>query len=266
MIEEHIKLKIFENKYYVYELVDPNTDKVFYVGKGQKYRCFVHEYQTKNGKIPHNNNHLYNKINQILNCDKNIKYNIIFSSNNENECYDLEEKIILQYGIGNLCNIELSNKGVKHTKETREKISKAHTGKKLSNETKEKIRNINIGNKHTDEAKKKVSDSLKEQYANGSRNQHIFIHDDKWYESIKIHILGKKHTPESIQKMRDVQKGKIISQDQRDKISKILTRERIKTTINCKRCNKEFEVTLIKDTKNKSVKKYCCKKCSYSKK
>jgi len=154
--------------------------------------------------------------------------------------------------------------GIPHTKETKEKISKAHTGKKLSDETKEKIKNINIGNKHTDDAKKKVSDSLKEQYANGTRTPHIFNHDDKWLESIKKHILGKKHATESIQKMREVQNGKIISQEQRDKIRKILTKERITKIINCKNCNKEFEIIVIKDSKNKNIKKYCCAKCSYA--
>lgn len=149
MINETIKYKIFENKFYVYELIDPITKDVFYIGKGQKYRCFVHEYKVKNKKIPHNNNHLFNKINKILSLKESIIYNIIFSSNNEVECYDFEEKLINSYGIENLCNIELSNKGVKHTKEVRDKISKANTGRKVSDETKEKLRIINTGKKYS---------------------------------------------------------------------------------------------------------------------
>ena len=158
---DDIRSKIFENKFYVYEIIDPESGNVFYVGKGQKYRCFVHEYKTKNGKIPHNNYHLFNKISKILNLNKNLIYNIIFTSNDEDECYDFEEKTIEKYGIENLCNIELSNRGVKHTSQTIEKISKSNTGKKHSEETKEKLRKISTGKNHTDETIQKLRDKHK---------------------------------------------------------------------------------------------------------
>ena len=53
--------------YLVYQHRKADTNEIFYVGKGNKYRCFTHEYKSKNGKIPHRNKHLYNKINKILN-------------------------------------------------------------------------------------------------------------------------------------------------------------------------------------------------------
>lgn len=36
--------------YYVYELVDPRTDEVFYVGKGKGYRIDYHEQEARRGK------------------------------------------------------------------------------------------------------------------------------------------------------------------------------------------------------------------------
>ena len=258
-MNKEIREKIFENKFYVYELIDPRDNKVFYVGKGQKYRCFVHEYKAKNNKISNNNKHLFNKIRNIILNDC-IIYNIIFSSMCENLCYDYEENLIKMYGIENLCNIELSNKGVKHTIETREKMKNSQIGKKHSEETKEKLSLINTGKKHSDETKNKVSNSLREQYSNGTRKPKTFTHNDKWRESIEK-LKGRKHDAESIQKMKDTHKGKIISNEQREKISRTLTMERIIITINCEICSTEFNLTIIKDGVNK-IKKCCSRSCS----
>lgn len=257
MIGKDIKDKIFEKKFYVYQLIDPSTNLVFYIGKGNGYRCFTHEYQSKNGNIPHNNKHLFNKINKILNFGNKIIYKIIFTSDIEKDCYDYEEKIIRKYGIENLCNIELSNKGVKHTTETRRKISESNTGKSLSNETKEKLRIINTGKKQSEETKKKRSDKLK------GRSTHMKgkKHSEETKRKISESNIGKKHTEESIQKMRIKQKGKIISEEQKRKIKETLTKERILIIKNCEVCNTEFEILIIKDGSNR-IKKCCSGKCS----
>lgn len=51
--------------------------------------------------------------------------------------------------------------GLKHTKETKEKLKKAHTGKILSKETKEKLRKANLGKKQSQEIIDKKINSLK---------------------------------------------------------------------------------------------------------
>lgn len=252
--------KIFENKFYVYELIDPVDNKVFYIGKGNKYRCFVHEYKTKNGKIPHKNSHLFNKIKKIL-INNSIIYNIVFSSMDEEECYDREELLIRYYGIENLCNLEYSNRGLKHTEETRKKIQNANLGKKHSEETKNKLRLINTGKKLTEETKNKISNILKEQYLNGTRKKHVFEHDDNWRKSVEK-LKGRKHNPESIQKMKEKHKGKFISEEQREKIRKALTKERIEITKNCENCDIEFKVIIVKDGANNNIRKCCCRSCS----
>lgn len=254
---DHIKSKIFENKFYVYEIIDPTTNKVFYVGKGQKYRCFVHEYKTKNGKIPHNNLHLFNTIKKILTSNEKLIYNIVFTSNNEDDCYELEEKIIKEYGIENLCNIEMSNRGIKHTIETIEKISKSNTGKKCSEETKEKLRKINKGKSQSDETRKKRSDSLKGRTSHMKGKKHSEETKQKISESNK----GRKHSDESIQKMKNKHRGKIISDEQREKTRQTLTKKRIIKIKSCENCESEFEVTIIENSVDRS-RKCCSLSCS----
>lgn len=62
IVDEDFRKKLFKNKFYVYELIDCSNNKVFYVGKGQKYRCFQSIYAFRNGRVINNNKHLFNKI------------------------------------------------------------------------------------------------------------------------------------------------------------------------------------------------------------
>ena len=56
----------------------------------------------------------------------------------------------------NLCKIAGSNRGLKQTKETKEKIRKANIGRKHSEEIKEKARKTHTGKKHSEETKEKM--------------------------------------------------------------------------------------------------------------
>ena len=257
MIDDDIKIKIFEKEFYVYELIDSITSNVFYVGKGKKYRCFTHEYKTRNGNIPHNNKHLFNTINKLINSNIDIIYNIVFTSNNEDKCYEIEENIISNYGIDNLCNIELSARGIKHTEETRKKISNANTGRKCSEETREKLRLINIGKYQSVETRTKRSESLKGRTSPMKGRNHTESTKEKMSKS----GTGRKHTEDSIKKMKDSHKGKIISEEQRRKTSKKLMKERIVIIKECEFCENEFNVTIIKDGVN-NTRRCCDSSCS----
>lgn len=48
-----------------------------------------------------------------------------------------------------------------HSKETKDKMRKAHLGKRLTTEHKQKIREANIGRKHTPEARRKIAEGHK---------------------------------------------------------------------------------------------------------
>ena len=85
-------------------------------------------------------------------------------------------------------DIIMPNKGYKHTKEAKEKMSRSHKGKKLSVETREKMRVRMLGNKYclgkklSEEHRKNLSDALK-----GRK--------------------GKKHSEESKEKNRQAHLG-----------------------------------------------------------
>jgi hypothetical protein len=85
------------------------------------------------------------------------------------EAKEMEKFLISSIGVKNLCNQTLGGEGafgLKHTEETKRKISKANKGRVISPETKAKISeklkghpNYNLS--HTDEAKAKMSVAFK---------------------------------------------------------------------------------------------------------
>lgn len=260
--------RLFNKKFYVYELIDSSNDKTFYVGKGQKYRCFSHLYASRNNRITNQNLKLSNKINKLLENKIEVKYKIPFQSDTEEECFLLEELLIKEFGIDNLCNIELSNRGIKHTEETKDKIRQAHLGKKLSDKTKLKLRNINLGKIVSNEVKEKVSNGLKKAYKNNSRtswNKGLNkINDPRIaLQSEKLIGVNKgfKHSEETINKMKLTHKGKIISELTRDKIRKSLIKEKTIKKTNCQICGIEITNLIVIGGKTKE-KRVCSMKCS----
>ena len=82
-------------------------------------------------------------------------------------------------GHYNMCPVAGSRLGVKHTLETRRKLSAARLGKKLSDEHIEKVAKAQRGKKHSME----------------------------WRHNISIGLLGKKHTPERVAKLLGNKRG-----------------------------------------------------------
>ena len=69
-----VYLYTMEHRFYVYHLIDPSTNEIFYVGKGNRRRMYDHEKDVIKGKYPNNNRHLYYKIKKILKSEKKIIY------------------------------------------------------------------------------------------------------------------------------------------------------------------------------------------------
>ncbi|MFA5152778.1 MAG: GIY-YIG nuclease family protein [Clostridia bacterium] len=98
--------------FYVYQLIDPRTKEVFYIGKGKNERMFNHVRDVKRGIGIKKNPHKYYKIKQILDSGfSDIFYNIIFTSENEQECFDKEIALIKEYGKDKLTNITDGGEG-----------------------------------------------------------------------------------------------------------------------------------------------------------
>lgn len=114
--------------WYTYHIIDPQNNKVFYVGKGFGQRAYIHMTRAlkwrETGKIiPGGNKHLYNKLLKIY--DKGLQplYSIVLTSLSEKEVFDREKSDIELFGIDNLCNLTLGGEGETKTQKTLEKMS-----------------------------------------------------------------------------------------------------------------------------------------------
>lgn len=208
-----------ENKFYVYHIINPITNRIFYIGKGTGTRCKQH--------LTDKQNYAFNKrLNGYI---KNLMENntipiIIKIAENltEIEAYELEESEIKKYGRvgfddeGILLNILESGRppryegehhpwwGRKHTEESKQKISKTKKDKiskglikvrrgfNLTEEQKEKISKANKGRKRSKEAIEKT------RLANLGKSQTEF-------QKQKAREANQKHwkviTPEGIEEI-----------------------------------------------------------------
>jgi len=116
--------------WYVYHIIDPVTNEVFYIGKGCGKRYSIHMIRAlkwrKDGTIiPGGNRHLYNKLLKIVDAGLQPKYSIEFESEIEKQVLDREVMDISKFGIENLCNLTYGGEGETRTKESLEKLSQS---------------------------------------------------------------------------------------------------------------------------------------------
>lgn len=172
-----------KNRYYVYHIINPIDNRLFYVGKGTRSRCKQHLTDKQSYAF---NKRLNGYIRNLINSNNIPIIKKIAENLTEEEAYLLEESEIKKYGRvgfeenGILLNILESGRpprfegenhpwwGRKHTEETKAKISKTkkenlengitkkRTGFTHTEETKQKIGNKNKGRKRTEEAIEKT--------------------------------------------------------------------------------------------------------------
>lgn len=166
-----------KNNRYVYELIDPRNNKVFYVGKGVGNRMFQHIKNVKNNRADNN----YNKnhiIREIINCGLDIIYNKVYENLTDEEALVKEENLIKLYGLDNLTNICPSGSNSDtfthnlNKENIRKKFSNWQKGKtyiekygeKKAKEIISKKRQSMIGKVKSQECKNKIKSSLKKYY------------------------------------------------------------------------------------------------------
>lgn len=208
--------------YYVYILIDPRTDKIFYVGKGCMKRMYEHVKNVQRNRIPNNNRHLYNKIKQILSFGKRVEYKKVLITENEQDAFNKEIDLIAEIGLFNLCNLTDGGEGTsgrRCTAETKRKISEAHKGKKASDITRKKLSDLRKGKKFSDAHKEKISLALKGRILSEEHKRNISdvnkgkIHSEetkkKMSENNPKYWKGKKLSEETKRKMSIAKKGQI---------------------------------------------------------
>ena len=180
--------------YYIYGLIDPRNNEPFYIGKGQGSRCLDH-FKNTNREI---NTPKRAKIKKLksLGFDPLIK---IYVENIENEkiAYDIEEKIILQYGRKNydkdgiLTNICLGSNPPNFKGKTYKEI---YGDKYIEIIEKKRLLQLEAGGygpkKHSKEAKLKMS--IKASGKNNARYG-AKIRGTDIAKKISISNTGKKH-------------------------------------------------------------------------
>ncbi len=93
--------------YYVYSLIDPRNNQIFYIGKGTGQRHNSHLKESRNNRT---NSAKSLKIRNILDAGLNVGIDIIFDNLSETHAYHLEKILVLKLGrildkSGSLTNI-----------------------------------------------------------------------------------------------------------------------------------------------------------------
>jgi hypothetical protein len=189
--------------YFVYQLVDPQTNIPFYVGKGKNDRAKAHLW----GQARTNNPRKDKKIEEIRRAGQEPIVQYLHENLTEEEAYSKEEDLIAKHGRvgfdvnGILTNIKKdakppSQKGKKRTftDEHRKKLSESLTGKAKTSAP------WNKGlTKDTDARIAKLSTS-RSKVGNS-------------------HQIGIKHSQERIEKVKKKLTGRTMSDDQKTKMS-----------------------------------------------
>lgn len=89
--------------YYVYLLIDPRNDKVFYVGKGKNKRFAAHTREWLSGTII--NAPKFEQIGDIIRSGRSVITKCFESGLSEADAFDLEFKLIETIGWSNLTNL-----------------------------------------------------------------------------------------------------------------------------------------------------------------
>lgn len=149
------------NGYYVYGLIDPRDEKIFYIGKGKNNRWLEHTREP----FVSDGTHKSNKIKKIHETGNRI--GVVFLGKNiedESEAYRLEAKYISEYGRiidgGILTNITLDGNPPNHAGKSYEEIygDNAEYQRSMRAELQRVAGGWFKGFTHTDESRSKIAE------------------------------------------------------------------------------------------------------------
>ena len=188
------------NEYYAYALIDPRTDKPFYIGKGKGDRYKAHLVPSKLKEKSIKNNMIKKLVRLGLN------HTVVISNlMSEEDALEVEMLLIAEYGrVDNGSGI-LSNhtdggdgaSGYKHTEEHKSFISTIHKERVFSEEHKEAMRKPK-----SEEGRKAIAEAQRKLRADGyrpSKESNV-----KRSNTLKGRVMSSEHA----QKISEAQKGK----------------------------------------------------------
>lgn len=171
-------------------------------------------YSHKGRAIGGEKSHRSAKIRQILARGGAVSPVAVFITDDEQAAFAEECRLIAFYGRENLTNKTDGGDGPSNPPpEVREKIAAGRRGYKASAETRQKQRERKLGTHRSDETKNKISASQRGKKCPWARES--ALKNLAKMPSAK----GRKHTAESIQKMREVKKGHPVTEETKKKIS-----------------------------------------------
>lgn len=245
-------------EYYVYELIDPKSDELFYVGKGLNKRMYSHYNRVRTGHVL-SNEKLYYKLKSLI--DENLKpiYNKVFITTNETIAYNKEVELIKKHGREKLCNLTEGGNGSRDSMglvgakiskakmgkpnlkiagknnpakrpEVRRKISIALTGKKLSEETKQKIRKFSLGKTNEEIYGKEKAKQMRINSSKAHSGKNSFFYG-KSIHAVWIEKYGKEIADikwkKKYKKISKLLKGRKFTEEHKANISKGLKNSKL---------------------------------------
>jgi hypothetical protein len=187
--------------FYVYEHIRPDTNQVFYVGKGSGYRLASTKDRNKHWQ------HIVNKVGfKAIKVVEHENEELVLLA--ETERIDQLRKLKI-----NLVNVTDGGQGIsglKHSQESKRKMSEAR-------------KNI-IPHKHTDESKQKIREA---------NTGVVFTEERK--NKIRLKALGRKLSEEVKQKIRSKNRTFKHSKETIEKMCKI--QQSMQKTIKCPHCD-----------------------------
>ncbi len=122
-------ISVIENlKFYVYLLIDPINDEIFYVGKGIGNRIFSHLNSALSNPVPSDR---LDKIREIQQRGKEVKHIVLRHGLSENEAFEVEAVTIDLLGIEGLTNLVLGHESEKRGYMTASDIIAQYAAEKI---------------------------------------------------------------------------------------------------------------------------------------
>ncbi len=205
-----------QRAYYVYVLLRPNGSP-FYVGKGKGRRIKVHTLDAQRGHVCLK----CNIIRKLWRAGADFTYSIVFSTDDEQEAFDYERRLIAAIGREYLANQTDGGEGTSNpTDDTRNKRRAALTGRPVTAETRQKLSESNRGNQsargavRSAETRRKMSEAQK-----GNTHARGASRSPELRQRMSETRRGEKRSDAMREKMRIINTGKKLSEEHRKKIS-----------------------------------------------